>query len=268
MYSNLNSGLQGQGIALPSLRQLRYRKRLKSFSASNMPLFYRFLQQNCMLLYDFGEGSGTQVRDLSGNGNHGTLTNFDTANCWNNAAPNGLNFDGVNDYIETASTSLNTVNELSVFTWVKLLTSGVYKQIATRWDIGVAQRIFYHYIANTNQYSVYVSTNGIFDAASAKSYTANATLNNTSMYHLGFTFNRGILELYINGIQQVVTKVYDASFSTIYTAAVPLTLGCRLNNGTAEQFSSMNIHSLLYMKQALNANEIKQIYQYEKRFFQ
>lgn len=48
----------------------------------------------------FNEGGGAKLWDISGNANHGTLTNMDPSSDWV-AAPRGvdLDFDGSNDYI-------------------------------------------------------------------------------------------------------------------------------------------------------------------------
>ncbi|MFO0055569.1 MAG: LamG-like jellyroll fold domain-containing protein, partial [Dolichospermum sp.] len=75
--------------------------------------------------YPFNEATGTVVRDQSGQGNNGTVSD---ASWWGCTAPIGnpgntvMQFDGVNDYI-TANKSL--MNNLSAFTlegWVKALS--------------------------------------------------------------------------------------------------------------------------------------------------
>ena len=61
-----------------------------------------------IIAYNFDEGSGTTTADRSGNGNTGTLTNGPlwTAGKYSN----GLQFDGINDYVDTGvTTSFNTI---------------------------------------------------------------------------------------------------------------------------------------------------------------
>jgi len=78
-------------------------------------------------------GSGTTWRDLSGNGNTGTLTNGPTFNSTNGGS---IVFDGIDDYsITTFSSTLNLINDpttnggiISFSVWVNVIsnTTGGY----------------------------------------------------------------------------------------------------------------------------------------------
>jgi hypothetical protein len=62
-------------------------------------------------------GSGTIWRDLSGNGNHGTLTNGPAFSAANGGS---IVFDGVNDYINSIqSYSMQLTGNMSILCWFK-----------------------------------------------------------------------------------------------------------------------------------------------------
>ena len=55
---------------------------------------------------------GTVLRDLSGRGNHGTLTNMDATTDWvTSGGKTALDFDGSNDYV--------SIDHNSIFAWPK-----------------------------------------------------------------------------------------------------------------------------------------------------
>ncbi|MDZ7611403.1 MAG: LamG domain-containing protein [Candidatus Moranbacteria bacterium] len=65
------------------------------------------------------EGSGTQVGDMSGNGNHGTMQNMDPATDWvTGKYGQGLDFDGSDDYVDANIPEISSV-PLSVSFWMK-----------------------------------------------------------------------------------------------------------------------------------------------------
>src|SRR5262245_36486380 len=67
--------------------------------------------------WSFDQSSGTTVRDLSGNGNTGTLIN---GPIWSSGKfAYGLSFSGGDQYVEIAhSDSLNVTRELTLSAWI------------------------------------------------------------------------------------------------------------------------------------------------------
>lgn len=74
-----------------------------------------FTDQTLAARYKLTEGAGETAFDSSGNGNHGTLTNFTLANAWGTVQDNfhgnilegcskRMYFDGTDDYVEVADT--------------------------------------------------------------------------------------------------------------------------------------------------------------------
>ena len=71
-------------------------------------------------LWHLDEGSGTEARDESGNGNHGDMTNFNNNgdSGWCDAKfRKGLKFDGTDDYVELQS-GIFPANDFTVEAWV------------------------------------------------------------------------------------------------------------------------------------------------------
>jgi hypothetical protein len=68
-------------------------------------------------------GSGTTWRDISGNGNNGTLVNGPT---FNSANGGNIVFDGSNDYV---SISLETLTNFTVSLWINILSFSGERQL-------------------------------------------------------------------------------------------------------------------------------------------
>ncbi len=67
------------------------------------------------------EGTGTTVHDESGNDNDGTMTNMDANTDWvDGHSGEALDFDGADDYVEIANSSICNINEeLTISMWVR-----------------------------------------------------------------------------------------------------------------------------------------------------
>ena len=71
-------------------------------------------------LWLMNEGGGNKVYDLSGNENHGTLTNMDPATDWVGGKDGpAIDFDGSDDYVDMGDVdTLEGLNAMSVCLWV------------------------------------------------------------------------------------------------------------------------------------------------------
>ena len=68
--------------------------------------------------------TGLTLRDWSGYGNHGTLTNMDAGSDWvANGGKYALDFDGTDDYISIAKPNW-TGGAKTIFAWIRLATLG------------------------------------------------------------------------------------------------------------------------------------------------
>lgn len=138
-------------------------------------------------------GNGTTtLTDLSGKGNHGTLTNMDPATDWVADTTSGgvraLDHDGVNDFIATPLTSV-PADEHSISIW--------NKRISTKNGFFIAQRG-----TGGDQFQMWTGTgdtrlnywNGSVTSQSTGSYT------NDVWQHLGVTRKGTAIRFYIDGV--------------------------------------------------------------------
>jgi len=79
-----------------------------------------------------GEGGGVTVRDISGHGHHGTLTNMDPATDWVMGLQGPeLDFDADNDHVDFGGNDTIVLgsNDWSMNAWVNLKANGNYRTI-------------------------------------------------------------------------------------------------------------------------------------------
>jgi hypothetical protein len=205
--------------------------------------------------------SGTTWRDISGNGNNGTLINGPTFNSGNGGS---IVFDGVNDYVRIPYTVVLAPPIISFNSWVYSL-NWVSKNNN--------QKIFSK--TQNGGYAfgcgVFTTTNVEFAALIGGAYRiVSYPLNSLSIGWVNFqgTFDGRYLKLYING---VLVSTYDhTSISNIsYSDNNQLVIGAEPGSGTGidGNFFSGNISQTLIYNRALSATEIQQNYNATKSRF-
>lgn len=183
-------------------------------------------------------GSGTVWTDLSGNGNHGTLTNGPTFSSDNKGS---IVFDGVNDYISIPSNySWRMISSSTICFWSNLSSSAGYTIAYNKggWE-------GYLLTAKSATYSGQAGSND-FD------YSGSATLN--TWYFSTFVVNResGFYYFYRNGTllsSGAITHPGQPSQGILYIGA---------RGGVPDNFASMKFSTLGFYTKALSAAEIKQ----------
>ena len=142
-------------------------------------------------------GSGTTWKDLSGNGNDGTLTNGPTFDSGNGGS---IIFDGADDYIIVPVTNFNTVltNSITLETFINISNTIGYQLIG-----GGQDNVLYRYTAafNWNQTGQpnkigfdLEAVNGQVRLTSTSTYTSNNWL------HLVGIYDGSIAKFYVNNI--------------------------------------------------------------------
>jgi len=208
-------------------------------------------------------GIGTAWRDLSGNGNTGTLTNGPTYSSGNGGS---LSFDGVDDY-----TLLGNISQLqfertdsfscSCFTINKDINAVALSIIGNSQTApgykGWTFNFFNRSVLKSNAiclalYSI-GATNYLEVQTAPNSITANL------WYHVAFTYignsiSSGI-NLYINGINQS-TIVSSNSLTSSIKGTENLYIGSR--GAGVGQYLNGNISNLQVYNRALSASEISQ----------
>jgi hypothetical protein len=128
-------------------------------------------------------GSGTEWKDLIGNGNNGTLVNgvgFDGDNL------GSLVFDGVDDHITISQRETSSVFSYETF----LMPTNVSKD---QMYAGTSTDAFYVRILGSKAF-LSVSANG------QKTLTHNTTLENNNVYHIVSIYNGVQLKIYVNNV--------------------------------------------------------------------
>ena len=160
------------------------------------------------------EGDGTSLIDISGNGNHATLS----GTSWSGSQ---LKFDGMSDYALAAhSQSLNiTTNSMTIMALIK-------------WDIDPAtgnQWATFVNMNTDNQYRLqHNKDNSAFEFA-IRTTSGNKWVSSTTApergqwYHLAGTYDGSILNVYVNG--QLENSVSHSG--TIVGSNKPLMIGNR-----------------------------------------
>ena len=198
-------------------------------------------EDSLKLYYRMNEGTGTTITDLSGNGNHGTLTTGDAANHWlgsniscastvgiNNPNGKALDFDGTNDFVSTTF-SLPSLSTFSFEGWI-FPRSTNYDRIFSNYSAAVNGAYIIDTYNTTNngkgiRFSLYGTGNVLY------SVTAPNVLTSNDWNHIACTFDNGLMTVYVNGFEVVSGT---APYTSIAQISNYLTFGEDVLIGTAE----------------------------------
>jgi len=190
---------------------------------------------------------GITAFDLSGYGNHGTLTNMDPATDWV-AGPRGgraLDFDGVNDYVDCGTdSSLDNGADTTISVWVYPSTVSGEHSIAGKFS---SSNNGYWLRQNTDDIQWFGVNNAV--------RTATNVLSANSWHHIVGVRNGTILTIYVAGEQSATG---DAGGSVNPVHANPFIIG-RRSDSSAEYFNGP-IDDVRILNRALLSSEIKAVY--------
>jgi PKD repeat protein len=153
--------------------------------------------------YNFNEGKGSVLTDLSGNGNNGTVSNA----TWSAAGKNGgaLSFNGTSSMVTVpGSTSLNLSKGMTLEAWVNASSLSDWRSVLLKERTNGLSYSLYA----TDPYnspsgpSAFINTGG--SDQSAASSTALAT---NTWTHLAATYDGSTLRFYVNGTLKASQKV-------------------------------------------------------------
>ena len=196
-------------------------------------------------------GSGTTWKDLSKNGNDGTLVNGVGFSAENNGY---MGFDGVDDFV--GFTSFNFGNELTVICFVNPLETNNIQTLFANSAGGLSTngiRLFMNrFLNNTRSITIEVGNGSSGD-------NTTTTSNNLVLYgvwqHIAFTLskNTGLGIIYYNG-----SPITSGNLSVInYNANNPFRLG-RFTDGQFPLHGKVSTYNIY--NRALTAAEIRQNY--------
>jgi hypothetical protein len=192
-------------------------------------------------------GTGTTWRDLSGNGNNGTLTNGPT---FNSANGGSIVFDGSNDYvIVNDSTSLNQLSGLTISAWVNKKTGAI--RIAGKWA-----DLKYNYIVReiSGVLQFYIWTTSI-----AGGNIGITPIQGWNLYTC--TWDGTTMRAYLNTTQSSTTYTKTGNISLV---GANLIIGAQYD---ITEFTDQSMALMQIYNRALSATEILQNYNATKSRF-
>lgn len=216
-------------------------------------------------------GSGTTWRDISGNGNNGTLTNGPTFNSDNYGS---IVFDGVDDYVQNPNRSTITEfqysNLFTVESFVKIMeTSGVGMIINNRalTDGSGAQYTGWALFQNSN--IIQAGIGGYLTGLDFRIVNISTTEFSNNIFskwaHIVYANNpvQGESKIYVNGIN-VTSQSFDNDtppYVINYNGNHKITLGMSPADGTpGGHYVSGSISVARVYNKMLSAQEVLQNY--------
>jgi hypothetical protein len=191
--------------------------------------------------YGFEELSGSVVNDVSGNGNHGQMTN--AVRSASGRYGRALSFNGTNSIVSVTDTpSLDLTTGMTLSAWVRPgATTGWRTVVLKERASSLSYALYSH--SGGSQPAGFIANPVDTDAAGG-----SAPLNTWT--HLALTYDGTILVLYVNGVEVDRTGPPGA----ILTSAGALSIGG--NNVWGEWFNGL-IDEVRIYNRALNPAEIQ-----------
>jgi hypothetical protein len=209
---------------------------------------------NASAIWLMDEGTGLYANDSSGNGNNGTLEN---GVAWGS---DGLEFDGVNDYIRmtgsSTSASLNSFTEQSISVWVKFDTLKDYGGILSKWANQDVNRQFAIISDNAGKLGYYISAD---DSTTVGKMSTNSLVSAGVWYYLVFTWTPTAMTIYVDGVEkETFTTSIPATLDS--TSNRDFAVGCwgntQIDYSDAVYHMDGSIDSVHIHNRALSADEI------------
>lgn len=193
-------------------------------------------------------GSGTTWYDISGKGNHGTLTNGPTYNSGNLGY---LNFDGTDDYVNLTSASLLPVgtSDRTIVAFVRTPTSFTDPYLHV---------IHWGTAAQDQSFGLAIFSNGGLNTHPWVGAPSQGTVVTNTDYCLAVSYTHlGTLhKFWINGVSQ------GAGVSrAINTGTTEARVGTRISTPTEDWGPNGRIYNVLVYNRSLSNNEIVQNYE-------
>lgn len=228
-------------------------------------LFPNPIKDGLLLWYDFKGMKNVDIsknvaRDLSGNSNNGTLQNFNYTS--DSGYNNGLNLDGIDDYITVPNFTQNTFNNSRIFTFGFTLS---FKDNLKR---GTILNIPSEVSSTRLAVKTGIDKRIIVGSESPTRFGYKSELIKTDIVNVYITVNYGDIQntnIYINGVKSQLTETTLAN--DVYSFAQKnLTISYHGSDATMTDTSYMNnkLHSLKIYNRILTDAEIQHNYKLEK----
>lgn len=173
-------------------------------------------------------------------------------------------FNGSSDYIyiNDNDTIFNFQTEMTAFLW----TRGSVQQDSRGWfcqfnyGVGINERGWAMRPCGLTNSVLEVIINNQGDGSVRKNYRSTTTLLNNKWHFIGFTWNNGTLKLYVDGLEEIPSILYNDSFTTIYNSNAPISVGSFFASGSAAGFFNGDIDYVSLYNKAISNAQIKEKY--------
>jgi hypothetical protein len=195
--------------------------------------------------YDFDQGAGTVLTDVSGNGNHGVISGA----VWTGTAKYGgaLSFDGIDDWVTIADAApLDLTSAMTLEAWVRpAALGGDWRTVILKERPGGLAYALYATDGASRKPAGYVAS-----GAGDLSAVGPSVLPANTWSHLAVTYNGSALRLFVNG---VLARSRTASGGGVASTGV-LRLG---GNAVWGEFFSGQLDDVRLYNRVLTASEIQ-----------
>jgi hypothetical protein len=248
----VNKELYADDILISSTLQQYQLKRLKivSWVSGGETVRKRYAATNAVIIYYFDEGSGSIVRDSSGNSFNGEIVG--TQDWVDGKYGKALNFDGTN-YVNI--TSLPEIRDaITIEAWIKPESLGNRDTIVMKpYTSDVNPRRMYALMISNNdnlRLTITINNNPYFIDSPTNS------LKTGEWQHVAGTYDGSKIRVYINGAEAAATSISGQ----IDTNLMPVWIAKGRVSGSQNSFEGSIDNVRIYSK-ALTATEILEHYQ-------
>lgn len=208
--------------------------------------------------WQMDEAGGNVVRDLSGNGNTGYLTNSPT---WTNGVVGtALGFNGVNQGVSISNATSLSLTSVTICAWVKLNSIATISAISV--DYKDSSSLSYTLLYNTNTQSLYCgfSNNGNDTSSYREIAGAKGQIQTNVWFHAVAVIGGTTNKLFLNG-EQTGT---NGPSGYVYASASNKQIGMLRYTSSLLWPMAGSIDNVRIYNRALSAAEVSKIYQAEK----
>ena len=199
------------------------------YTAQGLPAIYGQLSPNLQMMIDMRERTGDKLYDISGNGYNYPIVAGGSGNTlaqmWSNGEPGGLDFDGVNDYLN-AGTGLKTWwdngKTWSIEAWLTMSAFTAIQSIIGIQNYTGGQYYYMMLYIASGRFEAYLSS-----ASTIKYRRANlpASVVANKPFHLVCKYNGSAdstgIKLDINGVYIDLTTVTNGSSTSTFWTNLP-----------------------------------------------
>ncbi len=208
---------------------------------------------------EWGQTSA-EVRDHSGNGNNGDAVSMTSANSVTGKYGQALDFDGANDYVMDSSINFTTPDSFGL--WFKpdnTITSASSCQGILTLRYGGVVTDYFHVGLGSCAGDVTDEAVTILHDASGRTSVTSVSFTANTWYRMDFVWGGSYYDIYINGVQQTVTKGGAISHAARLTDAERIEIGAEYD-ASPNLFFNGKIDDVRIYNRTISAIEIANLY--------